>query len=128
MVDTLGLIIRALVHPADEPDGESGPDVVELAAPHIAADAHLWADAAYRGEFVEWVEWKLGWAVKIVTRAAGTAGFTPQPRRWVVERTFGWLSRYRRLAKDYEEYPESSEAWIYLAMSHILLRRLAPAT
>ena len=69
-----------------------------------------------------------GWTSEIVQRAADAVGFAVQPRRWVVERTFAWLGRNRRLSKDYEEYPASSETWLYLAMSHLLLRRLYPTS
>lgn len=128
LVDTLGLILKAVVQPADEPDGSGGIEVLELARKQIEKVQHLWADAAYRGQFVDWVQRELGFTVEIVTRLAGAAaGFAVQARRWVVERTLAWLGRYRRLSKDYEAQVESSEAWIYAAMSHILLRRLASA-
>ena len=67
-----------------------------------------------------------GWLLEIVKRSEQSQGFVVLPRRWVVERTFGWLSKYRRLSKDYEQTPASSEAWIRLAMIHIMVRRLAP--
>ena len=65
--------------------------------------------------------------MEIVQRPAGMKGFQVLPRRWVVERTFAWLGRYRRLSKDYEALPQTEEAWIYLAMIHLMLGRLAPA-
>jgi putative transposase len=128
LVDTLGLLTAWFVHPADESDSEGGYDVVERAEPDTGRVGKLWTDSAYRGEFAEWVEGKYGWAVEVVTRAAATVGFVVQPHRWLVERTFGGLGRCRRLSKDYEEYPESSESWMALAMSHLLIRRLASAT
>ena len=86
----------------------------------------IWADGGYAGQLVDWVSAVTNWVLVIVKRPADATGFTLLPRRWVVERTFGWLSKYRRLAKDYEEKPSSSEAWIRLAMIHIMVRRLAP--
>lgn len=74
-----------------------------------------------------WIEQELGWTVEIVTKLAGTEGFAVQHRRWVVERTFAWLGKFRRLSKDYEWQEDTSEAWIYVAMAHILVRRLAHA-
>lgn len=101
---------------------------------------HVWVDAGYRGRFVEWVTETLGWRVEVVqhwwtgVRAVWVApgeepptipsGFQMLPRRWVVERTFGWLGRDRRLSKDYEVLPETGEAWISLAMSRLMLARL----
>ena len=91
--------------------------------------ALLWADGAYgKGGLCEWVARFSGWALQIVPKLAGQQGFVVLPRRWVVERTFAWLSKSRRLSKDFEERPESSEAWIRLAMIHLMLRRLAPST
>ena len=88
--------------------------------------ARLWADAAYdRPTLQEWVRETLGLEVTIVRKLAAQRGFVPLPTRWVVERTFGWLGRYRRLSKDYEETPPSSAAWIQLAMIHLMVRRLA---
>lgn len=117
--------MTALVHPADEQDRDGAYDLLEKARPHTARVHHLWADQGYTGELVGWIERTFGWTVEIVHRVPGTTGFAVQPRRWVVERTFGWLGRSRRLSKDYEEQADSSEAWIHLAMSRILIRRLA---
>ena len=86
--------------------------------------AHVWADRAYRGQF-EQVASQAGLNVEIVTPEPGQKGFEVQPRRWVVERTFAWLSNYRRLSKDYEQWVETSDATIYAAMTHLMLRRLA---
>jgi putative transposase len=87
----------------------------------------IWADAAYRGK--ELAAWCLqqgnGWALEVVERDPGTRGFQVQPRRWVVERSFAWLSRNRRLAKDYERKVQTSEMLLELAAIRLLLRRLA---
>jgi putative transposase len=87
----------------------------------------LWADSAYQG-LVAWAAELAGWVLEIVRRAAEQVGFVVQSHRWIVERTFAWLEDYHRLGTDYEQLPESSEALIYLAMSHLMVRRLAPAS
>jgi putative transposase len=111
-----------------------------FAAAYAAFDRlqHIWADMAYRGQRLRtWVEDECGWTLEIVQRPGGWGwyplgvepppipAFTVLPRRWVVERTIAWIGRYRRLSKDYEYRPESSETMIYLAMSRLMLRRLA---
>jgi putative transposase len=87
--------------------------------------ARVWADAGYRA-FLAWVARNCRWALEIVTKRPGAAGFEVQPRRWVVERAFGWFGRYRRLSKDYEANPRSSETWIYVAMIHRMSRFMLP--
>ena len=84
----------------------------------------IWADAAYRGRFVDRAA-QFGIDVEIVLRSDDQQGFEVQPRRWVVERTFGWLNHYRRLSKDYEYWLQTSDATIYAAMTHLMVRRLA---
>lgn len=86
---------------------------------------HIWADGGYRGKLVDWVKEEHKWTLEIVEKPKEEKGFTILPRRWVVERTFAWLGRYRRLAKDYDLLPQTSEAWIHLAMTHLMLKRLA---
>jgi putative transposase len=99
---------------------------------------HIWADMAYRGQRLRtWVEEECGWTLEVVERPRRwgwypidvepppVPAFTVLPRRWVVERTIAWVGRYRRLSKEYEYLPESSETMIYLAMSRLMLRRLA---
>lgn len=127
LVDSQGSILTAVVHPADIQDRDGAYTVLDEARSQTTQVKQLWADAAYRGDFVAWAQEEFGWTVEIVRRLAEAVGFVVQPRRWVVERTFAWLGRYRRLSKDYAEYPESSEAWINVAMSHILVRRLCPS-
>lgn len=125
-MDTNGFLLLSDVHPANEQDRDAaGPLLVDLtrAFPTLR---HLWADAGYAGELVEWVRDELGLELEIVRRDEAATGFVVQPRRWVVERTFAWLGRNRRLAKDYEEREESSEAWIHLALIRLMLRRLRP--
>ena len=89
----------------------------------------FWADGAYaKGGLSDWIARFAGWALQIVPKLEGQKGFVVLPRRWVVERTFAWLCTFRRLSKDFEERQESSEAWIRIAMIHIMVRRLAPST
>lgn len=83
----------------------------------------IWADGGYAGKLIQWVNDFGGWILEIVKRNDDVKGFAVLPRRWVVERTFAWLSRYRRLSKDYEFNTRSSEAWVYIAMIHVTVRR-----
>lgn len=85
----------------------------------------VWADGAYQA-IVSWVKDTLGWVLATVLRPVGAKGFVLLPRRWVVERTFGWLGRYRRLSKDHERHPRNSETWIYVAMIHRMARFMLP--
>ncbi len=87
--------------------------------------AGVLADAGYNGPIAAWVLAVLGVALTLVHKAPGQRGFQVLAKRWIVERTFAWLGRYRRLSKDYEQNPASSEAWIYCAMLHLMARRLA---
>ncbi len=86
-----------------------------------------WADAGYAGRLVAWAWATGGWLLTVVRRKPDRYHFEVLPRRWVVERTLAWLSRCRRLSKDYEERTESSEAWVHIAMIHLMLKRLHPA-
>lgn len=141
VVDTTGLVVKALVHAANVPDGTGGPRVL-AAIPDLPRALprlhHLWVDTAYQGGFKDWVEQTLGWTVAVVRRprrwywvAPGQEppeeprGFQVLPRRWVVERTFGWLGRWRRTSKDYEYLPATSECVVYAIMVRVMLRRLA---
>jgi putative transposase len=87
----------------------------------------IWVDGTYRGPLLEWVMLHFRFVLEPVLRSDGQKGFVVLPRRWVVERTFAWLTPCRRLSKEYERYPVSSEAMIYLAMARLMLRRLAAA-
>ena len=85
----------------------------------------IWADGGYSGKLVDWAAQFGRWVLEIVRRSDDVTGFAVLPHRWVVERTFGWLGRYRRLSKDYEELTETSEAMIYLGMINQMTRRLS---
>jgi transposase len=84
----------------------------------------LWADGGYSGPELAQALWQTGcWVLEVVRGRPEQSGFEVIPKRWIVERTFGWLNRYRRLSKDYEEYPETSEVMILIAMTHLMLQR-----
>ena len=126
LVDTMGLLLTVLVHAADIQDRDGAKLVLEKTRGRFPRLQLIWADGGYAGKLIGWVKQTCGWVLKIVKRDADLTGFHVLPRRWVVERTFGWLGRYRRLSKDYEELTQSSEAMIHLAMTHLMLRRLHP--
>jgi putative transposase len=128
VVDTLGLILALVVHPADVQDYDGAVLVLRILG-QLKARFHrlkvIFADSAYgRNNLPECVRDTFGWLLQTVLRPARVKGFVVLPKRWIVERTFGWLGRYRRHSKDYERNTASSEAMIYIAMSHIMLRRL----
>lgn len=128
LVDTTGLllmVVMVVVHAANIQDRDGAKLVLEQIKGKFSRLQLIWADAAYAGQLVDWVKITCGWVLEIVRRKDDVKGFQVLPRRWVVERTFGWLGRYRRLSKDYEGLTESSQAFIYAAMIHIMSRRLA---
>jgi putative transposase len=94
--------------------------------PELPRLAVIWADGAYQS-VIGWVAERFGWVLTTILRPVGAKGYVHLPKRWIVERTFGWLGRYRRLAKDYEHNPANSEAWIQVAMIHRMARLLLPA-
>jgi len=126
LVDVLGLLLAVYVHPADIQDREGAKGLLERAkAKGFPRLQLIWADGGYSGLLLAvWALLATGWLLTIVERAAGQVGFQVLPRRWVVERTLAWLGRYRRLSKDYEVLPQTSEAWIYAAMVNLMLKRL----
>lgn len=126
LVDTLGLLLAVAVHPADVQDSEGAKLVLTKALARFPRLAKIWVDQGYKAHFVAWAQAARAWVIEVVARPAGTKGFQLLPRRWVVERTFAWLGRCRRPSKDYEALAETSEAWIHLAMIHLMLKRLAP--
>lgn len=126
LVDTLGLLLRALVTPADVQDRDGGLDLLVGADREFPRLELVWVDGAYAGEFEDWVQTHLGWRVVVVRKLAEQVGFVLLPVRWRVERPLAWFGRNRRLAKDYEELAECSEAHLYLASISLLLKRLTP--
>jgi putative transposase len=126
VTDTIGTMQAAVVTAADVEDRDGGV-MLCLVAPELAeALEKLWTDQKYKGEFVTWMREDYDINVEVVKRREDQKGFVVLPRRWVVERTLGWLMRYRRLSKDYERYSEYSESMIYLASIHIMLKKLCP--
>ena len=127
VVDTMGLVLGVAVHPADVQDRDGAKLVLERLQGRLPRLKQLWADGAYTGKLAEWARNVGDWRLELVRRQPGQHTFVVLPRRWVVERTFAWLGRCRRLSKDYEELPETTEAWIYSAMTGLMLKRLARA-
>jgi len=140
LVDTQGLLLKVVVHPAGRHDRVGAKQVLralDAAFPHLE---RIWADQGYAGALREWTRQQTGIELEVVypwwrqikryfpdmLEPLGVAkGFHVLPRRWVVERTFAWLGRYRRLSKDYERLCATTEALIHIAMSRLMLRRLA---
>jgi putative transposase len=125
-VDTLGLVLAVVVHAANVQDRDGAKLVLAKLLGHVPRLHLLWADGGYTGKLVDWVQQTCGWALEIVKRGDDVSGFQVLPKRWIVERTFAWLGRYRRLSKDYEATTASGEAWVMVAMIHLMVRRLAP--
>jgi len=126
VVDSVGHLLEVAVHAANIQDRDGAKLVlVKLSDDTKRRLAKLWADGGYRGKLVNWVRKHLDTVLEIVKRAPGTKGFVVQAKRWVVERTFAWLGRYRRLSKDYERDLVSSEGMIYLASIKTLLAHCA---
>jgi len=127
VVDTMGLLLAVVVHAADIQDRDGAKLVLRKLLGRFPRLRLIWADGAYAGQLVDWASALGGWLIEVVKHAKNLHSFEVLPRRWVVERTLGWLGRNRRLSKDYEELTESSEAWVHIAMIHLMLKRLRPA-
>ena len=155
LVDTEGLVLKAKVHSAKVPDQDGIGLLLECARDRFPRLSHLWVDAGYRGSGKEWVERALGLSVEVVHRSPKPTpekvlfawarewhkegrsvdlnqllprrGFEVLPRRWVVERTFAWICHNRRMSKDYERLCATGEAFVYAAMTRLMVRRLACA-
>ena len=155
LVDTEGLVLEAKVHSAKVPDQDGIGLLLERARDRFPRLSHLWVDAGYRGRGKEWAERALGLSVEVVHRSPKPTpekvlfawarewhkegrsvdlnqllprrGFEVLPRRWVVERTFAWICHNRRMSKDYERLCATGEAFVYAAMTRLMVRRLACA-
>jgi transposase len=127
-VDTLGLVLTVIVTAASVQDRDGAFRLLALLRERFSTIALVWADGGYAGRLVGWAHTVLAMTVTIVKRSDDTTGFVVLPRRWVVERTFGWLMRYRRLVRDYERRPEHHEAMVLWATVAIMTRQLARTT
>jgi transposase len=140
LVDTLGLLLKVVVHPANVQDRVGAKLVLADISDQFPRLRHLWADQGYTGPLLDWIAAELGATVEIVERSPRRgfqvtpdgqfqqvslpAIFEPLPRRWVVERALAWIGRHRRMSKDYERLPSTSEALVYLTSIRLLLARL----
>ncbi len=128
LVDTLGLPLSVYVTSADVQDRVGARLLLAGLKPLAPRLKKIWADGAYSGkELAKWCEEQGGWELEIVERDKEAKGFEILPKRWIVERTLGWLRRDRRLARDYERKVQTSETLIEVAMIRLILRRLARA-
>lgn len=125
LVDVLGLVLVVLVLAANVQDRDGGR--LALAAMHAAYPTvtKVWADGAYAGNLIQHARDELNVDMEVVSTPPGTHTFQVLPRRWVVERTYGWWNRERRLSKDYERLPDTTQAFVYVTMSRLMTRRLA---
>src|SRR5215216_4156920 len=126
LVDTLGLLLSVFVSPANIQDRGGAQGLLAGLKPFVPRLKKIWADGAYAGEkLAGWLEEQGGWELEIVERDREAKGFEVLPKRWIVERTFSWLIRNRRLSKDYERLVQTSETLIEVAMIRLILKRLA---
>lgn len=125
-VDSLGLIWALLVTTADAQDRDAGCWLLGAVRGRLARVREVIADAGFTKRFLDWVRDRCGW--KVTTTHNAPEGFQIHPRRWVVERTFAWFMKYRRLGRDHECMTETSEAMIHAAMIHRMIRRLHPGS
>lgn len=119
------MILTVVVHSAGIQDRDGARRVLQQLNGRFTRLKVIWADGGYAGQLVGWAKWVCGRVIEVVKRTERHR-FVVLPKRWIVERTFAWLGKYRRLSKDYEDLPESSEAMIHLAMINLMLHRLSP--
>ena len=128
IVDVEGHLLTVVVHHAGMQDFHGArPTLNRLAQRSWGRLQTILADAIYKGDryLADWIQEQFGWEIEVVEREPGTKGFQVLPKRWIVERTFAWLGRNRRLSKEYDFLAKTSETWIYMAMTALLTRRLA---
>jgi len=125
VVDTLGLLLAVLVHPAGLSDSAQAPHLLKRLVGKVPALRVIFADEGYAGVPFSLVARCFGWVWQLVHKAEGQRGFAVLPKRWIVERTFAWFGGYRRLSKDYEYLPAVSEAMVQLSAIRMMIRRIA---
>ena len=125
IVDTLGLLLGVVVHSAGIQDRDGAKLVFEKIKGIFSRLILIWADGGYAGKLIDWVKAQINLELKIIKRNTELKDFHILPKRWIVERTFAWFNKYRRLSKDYEYLTDTSENMLYIAMIHIMCRRLA---
>lgn len=126
LVDTTGLLLLILVTAANVQDRDGAKLVFEKARVRFPRLKRIWADGGYAGKLLEWVLETCRFVLEIVKRSDKQGGFVVLPRRWVVERSLAWLTRCRRLVRDFEGLPSTTESWVYVAHIQLVLRRLDP--
>lgn len=126
LVDTMGLVLAVVVHAANIQDRDGARLVFDAIRRRFSRLKVIWADGGYAGELVKWAGRARRWVLEIVRRDETKRYFEVVPHRWIVERTLAWLARYRRLSKDYEVLPGTSETLIRIAMMNLMLHRLCP--
>jgi putative transposase len=125
VVDTLGLVLAVLVTAANLDDRVGAKHLfTAMLTTSWKRLKLIWADGNYTGDLIAWVKTTCDWLLEIVHKPKEQLGFEVLPKRWIVERTFAWLNRQRRLSKDYEHLPETSEGFIYAAMIRLMLKKL----
>ena len=130
LVDTVGLVWLWVVTAASAQDRDGARTRLQVLATRMRRLRVIWADGGYAGALVDWIRSLRKWGkvrLELVNRSAQGKGFQRLPHRWIVERTFGWFNRWRRLSKDYEYLTETSETTIRVVMIHLMTRRLVPA-
>ncbi len=124
VTDTLGLIMALVIQNANVQDRSGAKEVIEELRYKYPRLVKILADQGYTGDLGEWVLRLFGWTLEIVTKVVGLSGFNVLPKRWIVERTFGWLGFQRRLVRDYEVLPECSRSFIHIAMIRLMLNKI----
>lgn len=124
VTDTMGLLLSVVVHPANEHDSKAGFNVIKTLNYRFDRLTKIFADGGYRGELTGNVKSFFGWDMEISLRTDKASNFQVLPKRWIVERTFSWFESYRRLSKDFEFNPDTSEAMIQLAIIKLMLNRI----
>ena len=125
LVDTLGLLLTVVVTVASVQDRDGARLLLRRLPGGGKKLRKIWVDGGYAGQLVEWVAKRFAFCLAVVLRPKERKGFVLLPRRWVVERTFGWLNHSRRLSKSYERLTRTDESWVYIAMTRLMLERLA---